>query len=116
MKSQPTRFLNTKYILVQSRTCLSPSDRQKLDHAGVKHLEYVSKNTYYANIKMEICKRFVSWSLLSMWIFIYRTEFKIAPNLKEANPDQVYGVDIVFNEGRREIRKSPEQYSREIAL
>lgn len=34
-----------------------------------------------------------------MWIFIYRTEFKIAPNLKEANPDQVYGVDIVFNEG-----------------
>ena len=98
MKSQPTRFLNTKYILVQSRTRLSPSDRQKLDHAGVKHLEYVSKNTYLCQYQDGDLEKIRQLEPV-IYVDIYRTEFKIALSLKEANRDQVYEVDIVFHEG-----------------
>ena len=93
-----TGSLKTKYILVQSRTRLSPSDWKKLNGAGVKHLDYVSKNTYlcrYERTRLEYLHQLAP----IIYVDIYRTELKVTRSLKEAEQqDQVDEVDIIFHE------------------
>ena len=84
--------------MVQSRTYLSPSDRQKLDHAGVKHLEDVSKNTYLCQYQDGDLEKIRQLEPI-IYVDIYRTEFKIPLSFQKANQDQVYEIDIVFHEG-----------------
>ena len=87
--------------MIQSRARLSPSDRQELHDIGVNHLDYVSKNTYlcqYQDGDLEKIRRLEP----IVYVDIYRTEFKINPRLrelKEAEPDQDYKVDVIFHEG-----------------
>ncbi|KAK3172952.1 hypothetical protein OEA41_006278 [Lepraria neglecta] len=95
-----TELIKTKYVLVQSRAQLSPSDRRELDHAGVKHLNYVSKNTYLCQYQDGDLEKIGQLDLV-VYINIYPKELKIAPSLKEAKeaePDQKYEVDIIFHE------------------
>lgn len=65
---------------------------------GVKHLEYVSKNTYLCQYQAGDLEKIRQLEPV-IYADIYRTEFKIEPNLKEDNRDQVFEVDIVFHEG-----------------
>jgi serine protease AprX len=103
-QSKPdTKPLKTKYILVQSRARLSPSDRQELDHAGVKHLDYVSKNTYLCQYQDGDLEKIRQLEPV-VYVDIYRKEFKIMPSLKKAERDeakrnQAYKVDFVFHKG-----------------
>lgn len=83
---------------MQSRTRLSLSDRQKLDHGGLKHLEYVSKNTYLCQYQDRDLEKIRQLGPV-IYVDIYWMQFKIALRLKEANPDQIYEVDIVFHAG-----------------
>ena len=64
---------------------------------GVKHIDYVSKNTYLCQYLDEDLKKVRQLGPV-IYVDIYRTEFKITPNLKEAKQDQDYEVDIVFHE------------------
>ena len=83
--------------MVQSRTRLSPSDRQKLDHTGVKHLDYVSKNTYLCQYQDGDLGKIRQ---LESVVFVdsYQKKLKITPSLEEAEQDQFCKVDIVFHE------------------
>ena len=96
-----TGSLETEYILIQCWARLSPSDRQKLDDVGVKHLDYVSKNTYLCQYQDKDLKRICKLEPV-VYVEIYRTELKITPSLREsieAEPDRDYKVDIEFHEG-----------------
>lgn len=84
---------------MQSRTRLSLSVKQKQNHAGVKHLEYVSKNTYLCQYQDGDLEKIRQLGLI-IYVDVYQTQFKIALHLKEAmNPDQIYENDIVFHAG-----------------
>ena len=88
----------TDYILVQSRGRLSPSKRQKLGDAGLKHIDYVSKNTclcHYQSADLDKVRQMEP----IVHTDVYRLEFKMAPNLKEAVPDRDYKVDVIFHRG-----------------
>ena len=95
-----TELIKTKYVLVQSRAQLSPSDRRELDHAGVKHLNYVSKNTYLCQYQDGDLEKIGQLDFV-VYVNTYPKELKITPSLKEAKeaePDQKYEVDIIFHE------------------
>jgi len=98
-RAPATELLKTKYILIQSRTRLSPSDRKELDRVGVGiDLDYVSKNTYlcqYRDVDLGNIRKLEP----VVYVDIYRNELKITPSLKEAEQDQFCKVDIVFHEG-----------------
>ncbi len=78
-------------------TRLSPSNRQALDLMGVKHLDYVSKNTYLCQYQDEDLEKIRKLEPV-VFVDIYRTELKITPRLKEARRDQNYIVDVVFHD------------------
>lgn len=89
--------LKTKYILVQSWSRLSSSSREGLEEANIKHLDYVSKNTYLCQYQDEDLEKIRKLEPVA-YVDIYRTELKIMPRLKEAIRDQNYKVDVVFHE------------------
>ena len=88
----------TNYILVQTRAGLSPSQRQDLANAGLVHLDYVSKNTYLCGYQDTDLDRIRQMEPV-VYVDVYRLEFKIEPDLKEAAPslDEVE-VDVVFHD------------------
>ena len=83
--------------MVQSWARLSSSDRQDLEKANIKHLDYVSKNTYLCQYQDEDLEKIRKLEPV-VYVDIYRTELKITPRLKEARRDQSYKVDVVFHE------------------
>lgn len=88
----------TKYILVQGRGCLSSSQMQKLETEGLKHFDYVSKNTYlcyYQHIDLGKIRGMES----IVYADIYHTALKTVPNLKEPVIDQDYHVDVILHTG-----------------
>src|SRR5256714_6872295 len=88
----------TDYILVQCQGRLSLSRRQKLDDAGLKHINYVSKNTYLCHYQSADLDKVRQMEPI-VYTDVYRQEFKMAPNLKEAVPDRDYKVDVIFHRG-----------------
>jgi len=94
--------LKTKYILVQCRTRLRPSDRQELGNTGVKHLNYVSKNTYLCQYQDGDLEKIRQLEPV-VYVDFYHKIFKITPSLKKAIQDEAtrnkaFEVDIVFHE------------------
>lgn len=89
--------IETKYILVQSWARLSLSDRQDLENANIRHLNYVAKNTYLCQYQDKDLKKIRKLKAV-VYVNIYRMELKITPRLKEARLYQNYKVDVVFHE------------------
>ncbi|RYP15321.1 hypothetical protein DL765_005777 [Monosporascus sp. GIB2] len=87
----------TNYILVQFRARLSPSQMQELANAGLKHLDYVSKNTYLCHHEDADLDKIRQMDPV-VYVEIYRPEFKITPSLKGAAPSLNYEVDVVFHD------------------
>ena len=87
--------------MIQSRARLTPSDRGELHDIGVKHLDYVSKNTYLCQYQDGDLEKIRKLEPI-VYVDIYRREFKITPRLrelKEAESDRDYKVDVIFHEG-----------------
>jgi hypothetical protein len=87
-----------KYILVQSRAPLSPLQRQNLENAGLKHLDYVSKNTYLGHYQDADLDKIRQMEPV-VYADVYLQSLKITPRLKEVQLDQNYEVDITYHEG-----------------
>ena len=90
--------LKTKYILIQGWTRLNPSNRQELRNAGVKHCNYVSKNTYLCRYGEKSLNQIRQLDFV-IYVNIYPHELKIVSELKGAERDQTYEVEVVFHEG-----------------
>lgn len=88
----------TNNILVQSRGSLSQSQRQELETEGLKHFDYVSKNTYLCYYQLKDLDKIRGMDLI-VYADIYHTVFKTVPNLKDPISDQDYRVDIIFHTG-----------------
>ncbi|KAL9611301.1 MAG: hypothetical protein Q9167_004065 [Letrouitia subvulpina] len=94
---------NTKYILIQSLTRLSQTDKQALDDALVKSIDYVSKNTYLCQYQDEDLQKIRKLEFI-VYVDVYRTEYKTTPRLRElidAEPDRDRTVDIIFHKSAR---------------
>jgi hypothetical protein len=89
--------------LVQCRTRLGPSDIQELGNTGLKHLNYVSKNTYLCQYQDGDLEKIRQLEPV-VYVDFYWEAFKMIPSLKEAiwnkaTRNQAYEVNIIFHEG-----------------
>ncbi|KAM3472835.1 hypothetical protein MY8738_008684 [Beauveria namnaoensis] len=90
--------IGSNYILVQTRTTLSPNDRQALSNIGVEHLDYIANHTYLCRYENEDLGK-VRQIEAVLYVDIYRTSFKVTPSLANANLEGPNEVDIVFHSG-----------------
>ena len=88
----------TNYVLVQTLGSLSPSQMQQLETEGLKHFDYVSKNTYLCYYQPQDLDKIRRMELI-VYADIYHMAFKTVPNLKEPVSDRDCRVDVIFHTG-----------------
>ena len=71
---------------------------QRLETKGLKHFDYVSKNTYLCYYQPKDLDKIRGMELI-FYADIYHTAFKTVPNLKEPVSDRDYCVDVIFHTG-----------------
>lgn len=84
--------------MIQTRTLLGPSDRQKLGNVGVQQMDYVSDHTYLCRYENQDLGNIRQMEAL-IEVDTYRTAFTITPSLTKAEPNERHEVDVVFNLG-----------------
>jgi hypothetical protein len=85
---------------VQSSTQLTPSARPKLDLAGVKYLDYISKNTYLCQYEGGNLEEILLVDSV-VYVEIYPIRLEITLSLKVSTvvePDTIYEADAIFQQ------------------
>lgn len=87
----------TDYILIQTESRLSPSQRLELEIAGLAVHEYISKNTYLCRRNQGLGLDDISRLSSVVYTDTYRQELKLAPGLERLDTDTIVEVDILFH-------------------